>query len=104
MNNESQKKLDETLQLYADLESFKTTGLYKLIAESLEKEMRRLKNAYDCETIEEMATLRGEKCGLSFFADLLGQIERDGELAKEQSINASERAKRDEADIDSTGL
>jgi hypothetical protein len=45
-------------------------------------EMEKLKGAYDCESLRELATVKGKKQGLKFFIGLLKQVDIDLKNAK----------------------
>jgi len=96
--------LQETLKEYAAIQLFKQSDAYKLLIVPLEERLATLKNAYDCETTEEIATLKGEYKGLSFLIDLIESYNRAGELAKESADKIANKRRLDEMQIDSTDL
>jgi hypothetical protein len=54
------------------------------IMEPLYKELEKLKCAYDCKTITEMATLRGKSQGLRWLINQLDQIHTDFKNKKDE--------------------
>ena len=71
---EAQTKLDYLFELKAQIESFPfQENLVKPIREEIEKQ----KNAYDCESLRELATVKGKKQGLTFFINTLKNIDQD---------------------------
>ena len=71
---EEQTKLAHLFELKAQIESFPFQEyLVKPIREELEKQ----KNAYDCGSLRELATVKGKKQGLTFFIDTLKKIDQD---------------------------
>ena len=68
-----QEKLDKlnTLKLYIESEAFQEWIMKPLFAE-LDKQ----KNAYDCKTLNELATVKGKKDGLMFMIKLLKEVDR----------------------------
>lgn len=102
--NTKDVKLGEDLHLMGELEAFRATGLYQALIKPLEEEREQLRHAYDCETLEEMARLRGYKAGLDFVSDLMAQIETRGERAREAKVEREEQERRANLPIDSTTL
>lgn len=69
-----QEELDEIIQLRAMIES----GVFqKRLMKPLMKELDKVKNAYDCKTLSELATVKGKKDGLMFMLKLLKQVNQD---------------------------
>ena len=69
-----QEKLSQlnTLKVYIESPEFQTYIMKPLFAE-LDKQ----KVAYDCESLRELATVKGKKQGLMFLIKLLKEIDRD---------------------------
>jgi hypothetical protein len=101
---EQQERLTEVLELYGELQQFKGTKLYKAITDLIDDELGKMKYAYDCTTLEQIATLRGKREGLTIIADILEQIASTGERAKEEAEATEEKKRREEVEIDSTDL
>lgn len=96
-----QSLLEEQLKKTAAIQAFRDSEAWKLLMEPLEKELAELKNAYDCKTLQEIATIKGAHLGLSFIPRLISGIEREGQLAKEKIL----KQKKEESEIvDSTDL
>lgn len=51
----------------------------KYIMQPVFEEMDKLKNAYDCESLRELSTVKGKKQGLKFIIGLSKQINSDRE-------------------------
>ena len=65
---------DELWDLKLKIES---KGFQKHIMEPLYKEIDKLKDAYDCKSLTELATLKGKAEGLKVIIKLLKQVESD---------------------------
>lgn len=101
-------KRDELLaqasQNLSDIETFKRTRAYDLLIKPLQEELLSLKSAYDCKTLQEIATLKGKKEGLSFVLETIEKIVAEGERAREESDRLARQKQLDNLDIDSTSL
>jgi hypothetical protein len=58
-------------------EQIETPEFQKFIMLPLKEEIDNLKNAYDCKTLTELATLKGKKQGLEWLIETLKQIDCD---------------------------
>lgn len=99
-----EENIQEALKEYAAIQLFLQSDAYKLLIEPLKEKLASLKNAYDCKTTLEMATLRGEHKGLSFTLELLESYNRAGQLAKEAAEKIANKRRLNEMEIDSTSL
>jgi hypothetical protein len=88
----------------ATIEQFKKTEAYKLIMGALTEEINKLKNSYDCKTLQEIATLKGEYKGLTFIPDIIVQYEQAGIISQEKVLKIQKRKAIEESEIDSTDL
>ena len=81
-----QEKLDKlnTLKLYIESEAFQEWIMKPLFAE-LDKQ----KVAYDCKTLNELATVKGKKEGLMFMIKLLKEVDRQIKNTKLDIENSS---------------
>lgn len=66
------EKLEElyTLKGYIETKVFQEQVMKPIFAE-----LDRQKNAYDCKTLQELATVKGKKQGLLFLIELFKQID-----------------------------
>lgn len=70
--------MKEKLQRLYDLKGYVETEAFQInIMQPLFKELDKLKDAYDCESLREMATLKGKKQGLMFLVKRLKEIENE---------------------------
>lgn len=71
MNDELQLELNElnALRGVFDSEEFK-----KYVLAPVQAELETLKNAYDCESLRELHTIKGKKQGLRIFLDIVENI------------------------------
>lgn len=60
------------------------------IVKPMKDEMDKLKNAYDCESLRELATMKGKKQGLQFLIDILKGIELDIKNTRYELENSEE--------------
>lgn len=88
----------------AIVEAFKKSEAYKLIMGALGEEIAKLKNSYDCKTLQEIATLKGEHKGLTFIPNLIAGIEQAGQISQERVLKIQQRKAIEEQEIDSTSL
>lgn len=96
-----QQLLDEKIKKAAAIQAFRESDAWKLLMEPLQEELEGLKSAYDCKTLQEIATLKGVHLGLSFIPRLITGIEREGQLAKEKILKQQEK---ESEIVDSTDL
>ncbi len=68
------QKLDE---LYAVKRSIESREFQEYAMKPLYGELEKLKEAYDCKTLTELATLKGKKAGLEAMIKIFKQIETD---------------------------
>jgi hypothetical protein len=68
---------EELQELYEFKQIVEMRVFQKFIMEPLKKKIDSLKHAYDCKTLNEMATLKGEEKGLKYILTLLKQSEND---------------------------
>ena len=47
------------------------------IMKPLYAELERVKNAYDCESLRELSTMKGKKQGLKFIIELLKRVQNE---------------------------
>lgn len=71
---EAQTKLDYLFELKAQIESF---PFQEYLVKPIREELDKQKNAYDCGSLRELATVKGKKQGLTFFIDTLKKIDQD---------------------------
>lgn len=99
-----QEHLEESLKDLAAIQVFKESEAYDLLIKPLQEKIDSLKYSYDCKTLIEMATLKGERDGLMFVIDLISQYERDGILSQEETQRIENKRVLDTREIDSTDL
>ena len=85
---ELKEELDELWDLKLKIES---QGFQKHIMKPLYEELDSLKPAYDCQTLRELATLKGKRQGLKQLIEILQQVDVDirnkkDELETEEKI------------------
>lgn len=80
------------MTLHKELQELKTVidikngALFqKYFVEPVYREVEKLKDAYDCESLRELATVKGKKQGLTFFIKLLKQIDEDFKVKELES-------------------
>jgi len=71
---EAQTKLDHLFELKAQIKSF---PFQEYLVKPIREELDKQKNAYDCESLRELATVKGKKQGLTFFINTLKNIDQD---------------------------
>jgi len=71
---EAQTKLDHLFELKAQIKSF---PFQEYLVKPIREELDKQKNAYDCESLRELATVKGKKQGLTFFIDTLKKIDQE---------------------------
>lgn len=86
------------------IEQFIKSDAHTLIMDAIQEEINKLKNSYDCKTLQEIATLKGEYRGLTFLPNLIAGIRQSGEIANEQAIKIEKKKALESEDIDSTDL
>lgn len=69
-----QEQLEELYDIKVKIES---SNFQKYIAKPLREKQDALKNAYDCKSLIELATIKGKKQGIEEFFDVLKQIDCD---------------------------
>ena len=72
MKKKDELELAELMDIKAHIES---PVFQKFIVEPFKKELDTLKDAYDCDSLREMHTLKGKKQGLMFMFKTLKSIE-----------------------------
>ena len=86
----SKEKLELLHELQAHVES---KAFQELVMKPLFSELDSLKNAYDCESLRELNTLKGKKQGIVFLLNLLKQNDQERKNIRyrlEDSSEASE--------------
>jgi len=68
---------EEYQELLEAREMLETKKFQKFIAQPMQKHWDELKTAYDCKTLSEIATLKGEAKMCKFFFSLLKNIDSD---------------------------
>ena len=68
------EKLEELYTLKGYIE---TKVFQEQVMKPIFTELDRQKDAYDCKTLEELATVKGKRQGLLFLVDLFKQIDTD---------------------------
>jgi hypothetical protein len=81
------------------IENFEKSPVYELLIKPLYHQLEGLKSAYDCKNLQEMATLKGLKQGLSFIPNMIETIKREGDVAKELNRKNQELDARIEKEI-----
>lgn len=71
---EAQTKLDHLFELKAQIESF---PFQEYLVKPIFAELEKQKNAYDCESLRELAVVKGKKQGLMYVMDILKKIDQD---------------------------
>lgn len=84
MKNELETKFSmlSDLRGYIETESFQT-----FVMKPIFEELNKLKDAYDCETLRELATVKGKKQGLKTILKVLKQVETDWKNTKHDLEN-----------------
>lgn len=68
----------ETLQNLIDLKGYiETEAFQEFIVKAVDKELEKLKASYDCNTLEELAEVKGKKEGLELLRKILKQVNVD---------------------------
>lgn len=99
-----EENLEHALKNQEAIKSFQVSEAYNLLITPIQESLQELKSSYDCKTLQEMASLKGERKGLKFVLDLLDQYEQAGIRAQETIEKQDRRRKLDEVEIDSTSL
>jgi len=66
------EKLQQLYQLKISIES---KGFQEYVMKPLYEELKKLKDAYDCESLRELSTVKGKKQGLKFIIELLKRVD-----------------------------
>ena len=66
------EKLQQLYQLKISIES---KGFQEYVMKPLHEELEKLKDAYDCESLRELSTVKGKKQGLKFIIELLKRVD-----------------------------
>ena len=72
------KKFEELTRMVEMVES---SEFQEFVMKPIMEEMDTLKNAYDCQSLRELSTVKGKKQGLKFIIEVLKQIHTDRENA-----------------------
>lgn len=80
-----QEKLDHLFVLKSQIESF---PFQEFLVKPMKEELEKLKNAYDCESLRELATMKGKKQGLLFLLTTLKNIDLDIKNLKHEIENS----------------
>jgi len=80
-----QEKLDHLFVLKSQIESF---PFQEFLVKPMKEELEKLKNAYDCESLRELATVKGKKQGLLFLLTTLKNIDLDIKNLKHEIENS----------------
>jgi hypothetical protein len=75
--------LEFAISRLSAIEAFEGGPTYPLLVKPLLEKLESLKYSYDCKSLQEMATLKGLKEGLSYLPVLIETIKREGEQARE---------------------
>lgn len=94
-----QDLLEQKLKAQAAIQLFKKSEAYDLLIKPLETAQAKLKNAYDCKTLQEMAELKGKYAGLSFITNLISIYEKEGTLAQEKIVKQKQVDTLDTTDL-----
>ncbi len=78
---EDKQRLDE---LFAVKRSYQSKEFQEYVMKPLYEELEKLKSAYDCKTLSELATLKGRKQGLTRIIDIFKDIENDIKNLKDE--------------------
>jgi len=97
-------QIAEAITRYQYIENFKVSPAYALLIPPLEEELEKLKSAYDCKSLLEMATLKGKREGLRFVIDIMERAVLEGERSREEALEIERKARLDNLPIDSTDL
>jgi hypothetical protein len=97
-------RLHEQINEADIVSAFEQGDAYRILVEPIKAELEGLKYAYDCDTLEEMATLKGKRDGLAFILKFIETIKADGQAAREALRKEQERALRNTPPADSTEL
>ena len=73
---QDKEKLEALIEIKSQIDS---PAFQKFIVKPFETRMKGLKGAYDCETLKQLHTIRGEKKGLLFLFKVLKEINTDYE-------------------------
>jgi hypothetical protein len=68
---------NEYQELIRMKEMIESTEFQKFIMKPLYEELDFLKNAYDCQSLRELSTVKGKKQGLKWIIERLKQIDTD---------------------------
>jgi len=77
--NTLRKEVDDLYDLKQKIES---ESFQTYIMKPLYEELDKIKNAYDCESLRELATIKGRKQGITFLLKLLKQTDVDRQNKK----------------------
>ena len=86
MTEELKEELEELINFRSLVQS---DEFQKFLMKPLMKELDKVKNAYDCNTLAELKEVKGEKKGLMFVIKTLKQTEAEYQNKKDE-INDSE--------------
>jgi hypothetical protein len=67
---------EKIAQLYSLKEKIESKEFQEWIMKPIYEELGKMKDAYDCETLSEMHTLKGKKEGIMFLIKLLKESDR----------------------------
>lgn len=70
----TKERYNHLTELKMYIESF---PFQEFIMKPLFEEIDKQKNAYDCESLRELAQVKGKKQGLKFLIDILKRVEKD---------------------------
>jgi hypothetical protein len=87
MKDELNQEFNELLSMRQMIE---TAEFQKFIMQPLLEEIDKLKDAYDCQSLRELSTVKGKKQGLSWLIENLKQIDCDYKNKKRELSNHQE--------------
>lgn len=102
--NRQELNIERALKNQAAIQAFKVSEAYALLITPLLEEVNKLKVAYDCKTLAEMAALKGKREGLTFLPDLLDHYDQEGTRAQEAALKIETKKKLEQIEFDSTDL
>jgi hypothetical protein len=83
MRKFEREELDIKSKRGKEVEQFEASNLYRLLILPAVQALEGLKSAYDCKTLQELATLKGLRDGLGFTPKLMEQYKQEGKRSEE---------------------
>jgi hypothetical protein len=99
-----EENLEQALRNLEAIKAFEVSPAYDLIVKPLQAQYDSLKTAYDCKTLQEIATLKGKEIGFRYVLDLIKLYNDQGQMAQEAIQKLEEKKRLANQEFDSTNL